>query len=220
MHKALLFKSKEVINEGNSCFGELEIGDHKQYVFIQMHQPPVNLVLVGAGNDAQILAQQAELLGWKVTVTDGRPTHANKERFVGSCQVIVAKPEETLQNIKIDNRTCFVLMSHNYNYDLAVLKLLLGRSEIPYIGILGPLKKYNRMLNELVDDGIEVSKGDLNKIHAPVGLEIGAETPAEIGLSVLAEIQSVLKNKNARPLKQKTKPIHDKEVNQFQKISI
>ena len=76
------------------------------------------------------------------------------------------------------------------------------------------------MLNELVDDGIEVSKGDLNKIHAPVGLEIGAETPAEIGLSVLAEIQSVLKNKNARPLKQKTEPIHDKEVNQFQKISI
>ena len=220
LHKALLFKSKEVIKEGNSCFGELEIGDHKKYVFIQMHQPPVNLVLIGAGNDAQILAQQAELLGWKVTVTDGRPTHANKERFVGSCQVIVAKPKETLQNIKIDNRTCFVLMSHNYNYDLAVLKLLLGRSEIPYIGILGPLKKYNRMLNELVDDGIEVSKGDLNKIHAPVGLEIGAETPAEIGLSVLAEIQSVLKNKNARPLKQKTEPIHDKEVNQFQKISI
>jgi len=220
LHKALLQKSKEVINEGNSCFGELEIGDHRQYVFIQKHQPPVNLVLVGAGNDAQILAQQAELLGWKVTVTDGRPTHANKERFVGSCQVIVAKPEETLENIKIDNRTCFVLMSHNYNYDLAVLKLLLGRSEIPYIGILGPLKKYNRMLNELADEGLEVSKDDLNKIHAPVGLEIGAETPAEIGLSILAEIQSVLKNKNARPLKQKTEPIHDKEVNQFQKISI
>jgi len=220
LHKALLFKSKEVINEGISCFGVLAINDKEHYLFIQKHQPPVNLVLVGAGNDAQILAQQAELLGWKVTVTDGRPTHANKERFVGSCQVIVAKPEETLQNIKIDNRTCFVLMSHNYNYDLAVLKLLLGRSEIPYIGILGPLKKYNRMLNELVDDGIEVSKGDLNKIHAPVGLEIGAETPAEIGLSVLAEIQSELKNKNARPLKQKTEPIHDKEVNQFQKISI
>jgi len=220
LHKALLQKSKEVINEGDSCFGELEIGDHKQYVFIQMHQPSVNLVLVGAGNDAQILAQQAELLGWKVTVTDGRPTHANKERFIGSCQVIVTKPEETLENIKIDNRTCFVLMSHNYNYDLSVLKLLLGNPETPYIGILGPLKKYERMLNELADDGIEVSKGDLNKIHAPVGLEIGAETPAEIGLSVLAEIQSVLKHKNARPLKQKIEPIHDKEVNQFQKISI
>ncbi|MBR9854281.1 MAG: XdhC family protein [Algicola sp.] len=220
LKQALLFKSKEAINEGSSCFAELTIEEKTYFAFIQLHQPPVKLVLVGAGNDAQILAQQAELLGWNVTVTDGRPTHANKERFVGSCQVIVTKPEEILKNINIDQRTCFVLMSHNYNYDLAVLKLLLGNAETPYIGILGPLKKYNRMLNELADDGIEVSKEDLAKIHAPVGLEIGAETPAEIGLSILAEIQSVLTNKEARPLKQKTEPIHDTDQNQFQKITL
>ncbi|GLU44567.1 XdhC family protein [Allomuricauda sp. NBRC 101325] len=220
LNKALLFKGKEAIDDGSSCFAELATEEKTYFVFIQLHQPPVKLVLVGAGNDAQILTQQAELLGWKVTVSDGRPTHANKERFVGTCQIIVTKPEETLKNITIDQRTCFVLMSHNYNYDLAVLKLLLGNSEIPYIGILGPLKKYERMLNELADEGIEVSKEDLAKIHAPVGLEIGAETPAEIGLSVLAEIQSVLTNKGARPLKQKTEPIHDIDQNQFQKITL
>jgi len=220
LQKVLLLKSEKVVDEGNSCFGEMEFDGDKLCVFVQRHQPPVKLVLVGAGNDAQILAQQADLLGWKVTVTDGRPTHANKERFIGSCQVIVTKPEETLENIKIDNRTCFVLMSHNYNYDLSVLKLLLGKPETPYIGILGPLKKYERMLYELADEGIEVSKSDLAKIHAPVGLEIGAETPAEIGLSILAEIQSVLTNKEARPLKQKTEPIHDAKQNQFQKITL
>ncbi|MER3319095.1 MAG: XdhC family protein [Allomuricauda sp.] len=218
LQHALLLKSKEVINENASYFAELTAEEKTHFVFIQIYQPPVKLVLVGAGNDAQILAQQADLLGWKVTVTDGRPTHANKDRFVGSCQVIVTKPEETLKNINIDNRTCFVLMSHNYNYDLSVLKLLLGNPETPYIGILGPLKKYERMLNELADEGIEVSKEDLDKIYAPVGLEIGAETPAEIGLSILAEIQSVLTNKGARPLKQKTEPIHDTSENQFQKI--
>ncbi|MBA4744128.1 MAG: XdhC family protein [Muricauda sp.] len=220
LEEALLLQSKKVLKKDKSCFGKMNAPEGEHHVFMELHRPPVNLVLVGAGNDAQILAQQAELLGWKVTVTDGRPTHANKERFVGSCQVIVAKPEETLASIKIDQRTCFVLMSHNYNYDLAVLKLLLGKTEIPYIGILGPLKKYERMLNELADEGIEVSKEDLNKIHAPVGLEIGAETPAEIGLSILAEIQSVLKHKNARPLKQKTEPIHDTTANQFQKITL
>ena len=220
LQQALLFKSKEVINEKASYFAEVTTEEKTHFAFIQIHQPPVKLILVGAGNDAQILAQQADLLGWKVTVTDGRPTHANKERFVGSCQVIVTKPEETLKNINIDNRTCFVLMSHNYNYDLSVLKLLLGNSETPYIGILGPLKKYERMLNELADEGIEVSKEDLAKIHAPIGLEIGAETPAEIGLSILAEIQSVLTNKGARPLKQKTEPIHDTKQNQFQKITL
>lgn len=220
LQQALLFKSKEVINEKASYYAEVTTEEKTHFAFIQIHQPPVKLILVGAGNDAQILAQQADLLGWKVTVTDGRPTHANKERFVGSCQVIVTKPEETLKNINIDNRTCFVLMSHNYNYDLSVLKLLLGNSETPYIGILGPLKKYERMLNELADEGIEVSKEDLAKIYAPIGLEIGAETPAEIGLSILAEIQSVLTNKGARPLKQKTEPIHDTKQNQFQKITL
>lgn len=220
LQQALLFKSKEVINKNATYFAELTTGEKTHFVFIQIYQPPVKLVLVGAGNDAQILAQQADLLGWKVTVADGRPTHANKERFVGSCQVIVTKPEETLKNVNIDNRTCFVLMSHNYNYDLSVLKLLLGNPETSYIGILGPLKKYERMLNELADEGIEVSKEDLEKIHAPVGLEIGAETPAEIGLSVLAEIQSILANKEARPLKQKTEPIHDTKQNQFQKITL
>ncbi|MCR9227493.1 MAG: XdhC family protein [Flavobacteriaceae bacterium] len=220
LQKALLVKSKVAINKGSSCFAELITEEKAYFAFIQLYQPQVKLVLVGAGNDAQILAQQADLLGWNVTVTDGRPTHANKERFVGSCQVIVTKPEETLKNINIDNRTCFVLMSHNYNYDLSVLKLLLGHPETPYIGILGPLKKYERMLNELADEGLEVSKEDLAKTHAPVGLEIGAETPAEIGLSILAEIQSVLTNKGARPLKQKTEPIHDSKENQFQKITL
>ncbi|MEY8779921.1 XdhC family protein [Allomuricauda sp. XS_ASV26] len=220
LQQALLVKSREVINENASCFAELTTEEKTDFVFIQIQQPPVKLILVGAGNDAQILAQQADLLGWKVTVTDGRPTHANKKRFVGSCQVIVTKPEETLKNINIDQRTCLVLMSHNYNYDLAVLKLLLGNAETPYIGILGPLKKYNRMLNELLDEDIEVSKEDLAKIHAPVGLEIGSETPAEIGLAILAEIQSVLTNKGARPLKQKTEPIHDTKQNQFQKITL
>ncbi|WP_108425330.1 XdhC family protein [Flagellimonas amoyensis] len=220
LHRALLSKSEEAIKQNTSCFVEIALGSKPYYAFIQIHRPPVNLVLVGAGNDAQILAQQAELLGWKVTVTDGRPTHANKERFVGSCQVIVTKPEETLKNINIDQQSCFVLMSHNYNYDLSVLKLLLEKPKIPYIGILGPSKKYDRMLNELAEDGIQVSKEDLAKIHAPVGLEIGAETPAEIGLSILAEIQSVLTHTGGRPLKQKAEPIHDIAENQFQKISI
>ncbi len=201
-------------------FAEISKEEEIHHVFIQNYQPPVKLVLVGAGNDAQILAMQAELLGWQVIVTDGRPTHANSQRFGGSCQVIVSKPEATLENIEINNRCCFVLMSHNYNYDLAVLKLLLNKAEIPYIGILGPKKKYDRMLNDLSAEDFHLSDENLKKIHAPVGLEIGAETPAEIGLSILAEIQSVLTGKSARPLKEKKTPIHDKRDNQFKEIQV
>ncbi|TBW27151.1 XdhC family protein [Gramella sp. KN1008] len=216
----ILNQSYSALKDGKSLFTELFLQDKTEHIFIQNYQPPVKLIIVGAGNDAQILAQQAGLLGWDVIVTDGRPTHANKERFAGSCQVIVSKPEETLENIKPDNRSCFVLMSHNYNYDLAVLKLLLPEKEVPYIGILGPHKKYERMLGDLNESGFELKNEVLNKIHAPVGLEIGAETPAEIGLSILAEIQTVLTGKSARPLREKKSPIHEKKDNDFKKIKV
>ncbi|QCK15459.1 XdhC family protein [Mangrovivirga cuniculi] len=212
-------KAHEVLLQKHSQFMETSINGKKEHLFIQYFQPPVKLILVGAGNDAQILAQQAELLGWTVIVADGRPTHATEHRFA-NCQVIVARPEETLDNIDVDERTCIVLMSHNYNYDLAVFKLLKDLHQIPYIGILGPFKKYNRMLEEIKNEVIELSTKFLDKIHAPVGLEIGAETPAEIGLSILAEIQSVLTNTLAKPLKEKEGPIHDKRIEKFKEVKI
>lgn len=201
-------------------FTEVLLEGWTSHLFIQNYQPPLKLILVGAGNDAQILAQQAELLGWDVVVTDGRPTHANKERFTGSCQVIVSRPETTLENIDIDKWSCFVLMSHNYHYDLAVLKLLLNKQQVPYLGILGPKKKYQRMLDELAENGFELQPEMLDRIYAPVGLEIGAETPAEIGLSILAEIQAVLSGKNARPLREKDAPIHEKRDNHFKQVRV
>ncbi|MDR9458109.1 MAG: XdhC family protein [Salegentibacter sp.] len=220
LFKNILEQAHLTLKNNKSHFAEYLIDEETQHIFIQNYQPPVKLIIVGAGNDAQILAQQADLLGWDVVVTDGRPTHANKERFTSSCQIIVSKPEQTLENIEIDHRSCFVLMSHNYNYDLAVLKLLLAEKMIPYIGILGPLKKYQRMLGELEEEGFDLKKEGVNNIYAPVGLEIGAETPAEIGLSILAEIQSVLTGKNARSLREKSTPIHEKKENQFKKIQI
>ncbi|SDS70730.1 hypothetical protein SAMN04487764_2852 [Gillisia sp. Hel1_33_143] len=213
-------QAKLSLETKRSQFAEFQNSEEIQHVFIQNYQPPVKLIIVGAGNDAQILAQQAELLGWEVAVTDGRPTHANEQRFSSSCQVIVSKPEQALENIKIDERSCFVLMSHNYNYDLAVLKLLLKEDAIPYIGILGPLKKYERMQTDLVNEGFEISEGNYDKIYAPVGLEIGAETPAEIGLSVLAEIQSVLTQASAGNLREKSEPIHEKKNNQFKQVTV
>jgi len=214
----ILEQARLALKNNNPLFAEFSIGNEARHVFIQNYEPPVKLIIVGAGNDAQILARQADLLGWEVIVIDGRPTHANKARFAGSCQVIVAKPEETMENIEIDTRSCFVLMSHNYNYDMAILKLLLAQSQIPYIGILGPLKKYQKMLGELKEEGSDLKEEILNKIYAPVGLEIGAETPAGIGLSILAEIQGVLTGKSARPLREKSSPIHEKKNDQFKKV--
>ena len=210
----VLYEASEVIQNKRSNILKLERNGTSRINYIQFYDPPVKLVLIGAGNDAMVVASQAELLGWKIIIADGRPTHANTQRFSSGCQVIVSRPEETLENIEIDERTCFALMSHNYNYDLAVLKLLLNKRAVPYIGILGPLKKWERMKNDLDHAGIQISNVDEDRIHAPIGLELGAETPAEIGLSILAEIQAVLTASSAKSLKYKNSPIHERTTSE------
>ncbi|TQI70477.1 hypothetical protein JM79_1387 [Gramella sp. Hel_I_59] len=210
--KDVLFKASEVIQKKRSDILKLKKNGNSCISYIQFYKPAIKLVLIGAGNDAMVLANQAELLGWKIIIADGRPTHANTNRFSSGCQVIVTRPEDTLENIEIDERTCFALMSHNYNYDLAVLKLLLNKREVPYIGILGPLKKWERMQDDLNHAGIQISNVDEDRIHAPIGLELGAETPAEIGLSILSEIQAKLTASSAKSLKHKNSPIHERRT--------
>lgn len=188
---------------------EYRMAGKTQQVLIEVCLPPPHLVLVGAGNDAWAPAQIADLLGWQVTVADGRPTHANSRRFAGGCQVVVSKPERLLDNLRMDSRTAFVLMTHNYPYDLAVFRLLLQHPGIPYIGILGPRKKYLRMLDDLSKEGILLSPEQEARVFAPVGLDLGAENAAEIGLSVLSEIQAVLSHATGRHLRNLPGPIHD-----------
>jgi len=102
------------------------------------------------------------------------------------------------------------MMTHNYNYDLAMLKALLP-SAVAYIGMLGPRKKLDRMLDELKHEGVALDADQLNKVYGPAGLEIGAETPEEIALSMIAEIQAVLAGKSGGMLRGKSEVIHDRE---------
>ncbi len=203
-------------DQNRSLFREYHKSGETHHAFIELCLPSPTLVLVGAGNDAQVLAQLATISGWNVVVTDGRSTHASKNRFHSSCQVFVSQPEKILDNIRIDHRTAFVLMTHNYQYDLSVLKLLLDEPHLSYIGILGPKKKYQRMLDELKREGIQLTEEQASKVFAPVGLELGAETPAEIGLSVLSEILAVLNKVNVGHLRERNSPIHNKSNLKFE----
>ncbi len=220
MSERIIADADQVKKEKISLFREYVDGDTHQNVFIEYFAPPVSLVIVGAGNDVQGLVKIAETLGWNIYVVDGRPTHAKKERFVSSCQVIVSKPEKALENIPIDDQTAFVLLTHNYNYDLAVLKRLLDHDQIPYIGILGPKKKFNRMLDDLEVSGNLPDEKQMAKIYAPVGLEIGAETPEEIAISILSEIKAALSGLSGHSLRDKEQPIHSKDNTQFDTVHL
>lgn len=197
---------KEALKNKTSVIKKLE-DESGNEALLEYINPPVSLVIVGAGNDVQPLAKIVEILGWEITIAEGRATHAIQKRFPEAKQVIVAKPEQLLESIIIDDQTYFVLMTHNYKYDLTMLKLLL-ETNCSYIGILGPKTKLNRMLDDLQNEGITVNEEQLSSIYGPIGLDIGAETSEEIALSIVSEIKAVISAKKGTSLKFKTEKIH------------
>ncbi|CAA9284551.1 MAG: Xanthine and CO dehydrogenases maturation factor, XdhC/CoxF family [uncultured Adhaeribacter sp.] len=178
-------------------------------VFVEFVPPAISLVVIGAGNDAGPLVQMAQMLGWQITVIDGRANYATSARFPAANRVLIAKPDQALAQIPVDEQTVFVLLTHNYNYDLAMLRQL---KELPlcYIGVLGPKKKLDRMLTELEETGSPVSAEQLARIYGPVGLNIGAETAEEIALATLAEIKAVFSRKEGGFLRDSTQAIHER----------
>ncbi len=198
---ALLLDAKHVLKNGNSVTKTYLYGD-KFTCFIELMQPAVSLVIFGAGNDAIPLVQIATALGWIVTIIDGRHNYAVPERFPLANKIIISKPENALQHLRIDERTVIILMTHNYNYDACVLKQMLPIG-IPYIGVLGPKKRLLRMLDEFADEGIKTTSGQLESVFGPAGLDIGSENADEIALSIIAEMQAVLKERTGTSLRYK-----------------
>ena len=178
--------------------------------FIEIISPAISLIVFGAGNDTIPLVQMASILGWEITVVDGRPNYATKQRFASANRVLISKAENAIPQLGFDKNTVAVLMSHNYNYDIAALRKLLPLN-LPYIGVLGPKKKLARMMEELKAEGIVIDEASANNIFGPAGLDLGSETSEEIALSILSEIKAVLSKKSASSLRQKEATIHPRE---------
>jgi xanthine dehydrogenase accessory factor len=187
-----------------------EYNDTELTAFVELVEPPISLIIIGAGNDAMPLVEIASVLGWQITIIDGRATHVNRQRFPKAQQLVVGKPVEAKKKILLDKRTVVILMTHNYNYDLEMLGLLL-QENFSYIGTLGPKKRLNRMLTELGEKGLIVTERQRDMIYGPTGLDIGAETSEEIALSVLAEIKAVLMARQGASLRDRTDAIHSRE---------
>jgi xanthine dehydrogenase accessory factor len=210
--EALLEDARHVLAHGNSVTKTYLYGD-RFTCFIELMQPAISLVIFGAGNDAIPLMQIAAALGWIIDIVDGRANYAIPEKFPLANRIIVSKPENILQHIRIDKRTVIILMTHNYNYDACVLKQLLPLG-IPYIGVLGPKKRLQRMLEEFADEGLKNPPEQLESVFGPAGLDIGSENADEIALSIIAEMQAVLKKRTGTSLRHKA-TIHSRQPQQI-----
>lgn len=199
----IITDAEKAFTTGNSfsvTYGE----DEGITIFFQVLQPSLTLIIFGAGNDAIPLSLMADILGWETVIVDGRTNYATKARFPLAKKIVVSKPGLIAYD-ETDKYTVAILMTHNYDYDISILRQLIYLN-LEYVGVLGPRAKLKRMLDELEDSGISLT-GKLN-LHGPAGLDIGAETPEEIALSIVAEIKAVLTQRDGNFLKEKTTPIH------------
>ena len=184
-------------------------------VFLELVQPTVSLILFGGGFDARPVSQMAKSLGWNVMVTDECVAHIAPVFFPGVDKLKLCERQFVDRDFKITPYTACVLMSHNYEYDRDVLKKLI-ESDTPYIGILGPRKRFDKMVEEFNAVNLQLSQEQLAKIHSPIGLDIGAEAPDEIAVSIIAEIQSKFSYRSGGFLKYRNGPIHQRDRNSDQ----
>jgi len=206
---AVLADAVDVLKNGNSVTKTYVYGNGYT-CFIELLQPAVSLVIFGAGNDAIPVVQFASVLGWHITLVDGRANYAVPERFPQVKKIIIAKPDKALANIVLDDRTAMILMTHNYNYDMAMLRQLLPL-KLPYVASLGPKKRLQRMLDELKEEGLNVASDQLESIFGPAGIDIGSENSDEIALSIIAEIQAILNKKTVNSLRDK-QAVHTRHI--------
>ncbi|MEO5858391.1 MAG: XdhC family protein [Pyrinomonadaceae bacterium] len=168
--------------------------------------PPIQLNIFGAGADAVPLADAAHGLGWEVNVCDHRPAFLTEERFP-KCDALLSLDRDIATEWDVDDLTAFVLMNHNYDRDKAMLPGAL-KSKAFYVGALGPRKRTQQIVRELGDP---FTQDELSRLRAPAGLDIGGDTPEAIAISIVAEIQSVLKHRNGGPLRDREAPIYDRK---------
>jgi xanthine dehydrogenase accessory factor len=165
----------------------------EQQVFIEVFAPPPRLIIVGGVHTAIPLSQYAKILGFRVTIVDGRGRFATRERFPDVDEIIVEWPDEAMPRLRIDNSSYVVILTHDPKFDLPTLKALAQR-KARYVGAMGSRETRRQHMEQLRDEG--VPEAFLGSVYGPVGLDLGARSTEEVALAIMAEIVAV---RNGRP---------------------
>jgi xanthine dehydrogenase accessory factor len=174
-------------------------------VFADVYGPPPRLLVFGAVDTAEALCQAAKALGWRTIVADPRGKFATEARVPSADELLTAWPEEALERVRPDAHTAVVVLTHDDKFDLPALEGALA-SDAFYVGALGSRRNQERRRELLLEQG--VSEEDIDRIAGPCGLDIGAHTPAETAVSMLAEILAARAGRQGGPLKTAPGRIH------------
>ena len=187
-----------------------EENEQTSIVFKEKLQPCFRLVIFGSEHDAASLSKISSAMGWEICVVVSPNSSKEINDFPGASKIVKVAPENfSLPNI--DSQTAFVLMNHNFAKDQLYLKSLKNTQPI-YIGLLGPAKRKEQLISAYIEEHFEVTDAFLNCIYGPAGLNIGAETPEEIAISIVSEILAVIRTKKVFHLQDKKGSIHEREM--------
>jgi xanthine/CO dehydrogenase XdhC/CoxF family maturation factor len=201
--KTILKDIQAVLENRKSAFKKYATAESELGLFIEYLPPNMHLVLYGSNYDIYPFAKLVKEVGWKVSVV-GALKKLDKSLFSVANSVISNKTGEA----EIDENTALILMAHDYKTDYNNLKKALI-SKAGYVGVLGPKKRFDKMIKQMKEEKFEYPAESFSKIHAPVGLDIGATTPEEIAVSIMAEIRAFFAKRNGGFLRLRDKPIHD-----------
>jgi xanthine dehydrogenase accessory factor len=196
----------------------LSYADGQVELFVEVQRRPPTLIIVGAGHIAQPLAVLGKLINFEVAVIDDRPQYANAERFPQADRVIAAPFRPTLHNWPVDADTYIVLVTRGHSYDVESLLEVLD-SPARYIGMIGS-KRRIRAVFELLEREQGIPREKFERVYAPIGLDIGAESPAEIAVCIIAEIIKVYRGGRAASLSDALRadrrlPLHPARVQSY-----
>ncbi|HTU67072.1 MAG TPA: XdhC family protein [Steroidobacteraceae bacterium] len=163
-------------------------------LFATTQSPPPRILLLGGGPDAQPVATLAAFVGWRTTVVDHRAAYLVAERFPAGCELLEARADAVAAAVALDRYAAAIVMSHHLDSDLAYLRML-ARSAVPYVGLLGPAARREKLLADLGADAALLRP----RLRAPIGLDIGGRAPESIALSIVGEVHAVLAGRGGRP---------------------
>jgi xanthine dehydrogenase accessory factor len=174
-------------------------------VFADVSVPPPRLFVYGAADTAEALCAAAKLLGWRTIVADARPRFATSERLPSADELLVLWPDEALAHVAPDAATAVVVLTHDDKFDLPIVRGALA-TEAFYLGWLGSRRNQERRRGLLLEEG--VAEEDLERISGPAGLDLGAASPEETAVSILAEILATRAGRSGGPLRETSTRIH------------
>jgi xanthine dehydrogenase accessory factor len=201
----LMAEARRALREASTRIVTFPWQGEEASIFLEAFAPQPRLFIVGATHVAMVLCRMAKELGFRTTIIDARGLFATRERFLDADEIFAAGPEEVLDGVRLNAYSYVVILTHDPKFDIPALARAL-RSEARYIGVMGNRITHGRRKAVLQEEGF--AAGDLDRIRAPIGLDLGARTPEEIALAILAEMVAVRNGTDGRPLCERKGTIH------------